>query len=52
MKKSHKWEEIPTLEVRCPHCRGVDRVKSLRVWVGYKIKCRYCLKKFELGRQK
>lgn len=52
MKKSHKWEELPTIvNIRCPHCRKQFRVVGDYV-EGDIVNCQYCLEDFELGRQK
>ena len=52
MKKSHKWEDVPTVYARCPHCgwwniyEGIDGKGDIIGW------CKDCGKAFELGRQK
>ncbi len=51
MKKSHKYEDMEGLEVRCPHCQSYNEHRGL-FFVGYKLKCPCCLRKFELGRRK
>lgn len=51
MKKSHKYEEIPTIEIRCPHCGIWDSYVGDYI-EGFILCCDKCRKKFELGRQK
>lgn len=52
MKKSHKWEEVPTIEVRCPHCGKWDTLVGSLADEGDTIRCGKCDKLFELGRPK
>jgi len=52
MKESHKWEDIPAVYARCPHCgrccvyQGINGQGDI---VGY---CKNCGKAFKLGRQR
>ena len=52
MKKSHKWEEVPTLDIRCPHCGVWKTYKPIIAKEGDIVSCIYCDTDFELGRQK
>ena len=49
MKKSHKWNVLPTTTARCPHCGRECKDLGHEGWVGDKIICKKCNKKFELG---
>lgn len=53
MKKSHKWEERPVVDIRCPHCGEWFSLEGDYV-EGDTVNCpkKYCLKDFKLGRQK
>lgn len=53
MKKSHKWEELPAVEVRCPHCGEWMDATGI-TGEGDVVHCDApnCLKSFELGVQK
>lgn len=53
MKKSHKWEEIGLVYIRCPHCGKWFNLEGDYV-EGDVVNCpqKDCLKDFELGRQK
>jgi len=49
MKKSHQWDVMSILIVRCPHCGKEIRSIGSDSWVGDKIICKKCNRKFELG---
>lgn len=51
IRKSHKWDHVPAVFARCPHCgwwntyEWVERNGDIIRW------CKECGKKFELGKQ-
>jgi len=49
MKKTHQWDVLPVTTARCPFCGR--RVVSIgrEGFVGDKIICKKCKRKFELG---
>ncbi len=51
IKKSHKWHTREVLQVRCPCCRQVTDEDVFCASVGDAIKCSFCGRIFELGRQ-
>ena len=51
LKKSHKWEEIGSVYMRCPHCGKWFQVEG-DYMEGNIVNCQYCLEDFELGRQR
>ncbi len=51
MRISHKWEERPSVSIKCPYC-GVWETYEPNFFVGDLIRCRRCDKTFELGKQK
>lgn len=48
MKKSHKYEEIPYFEIRCPHCGKYESYFG-DIILGFILHCKNCQKKFEIG---
>ena len=52
MKKSHKWDEIPTVFARCPYCRRWETYQMVEGMEGDILACKVCGREFELGRQK
>lgn len=52
MKKSHKWNKVPSVHARCPHCgwwyiyQWANEMGNIIRW------CKECGKAFELGRQR
>ena len=51
MKKSHKWDMMESIEVRCPYC-GYRFAKDGYYDIGDEMRCHYCDKEFELGQPK
>lgn len=52
MKKSHIWDELIIVQVKCPHCRRDLEYQSGGPITGDRLRCYYCGKKFELGEQR
>lgn len=52
MKKSHKWDTMEVLQVKCPYCRQELEYQGCGYSEGDKIRCWSCGKKLELGRQR
>ena len=49
LKKTHKFEEISHLDIRCPYC-GMQDDYIGDYMIGYILQCKNCQKKFELGK--
>ena len=52
MKKSHKWEDVPCLDIRCPYCGIWETHIGCISDKGDIVRCPHCDKLFELGQQK
>ena len=53
MRKSHKWEERPCIDIRCPYCRVWETYYDADYFINDIIgACKRCGKAFKLGRQK
>ena len=49
MKKSHRYDEIPSFEIRCPHC-GRWNIWEGDIIIGFILLCPECIKDFEIGK--
>jgi len=52
MKKSHIWDTIEILEVKCLYCRKEIEKYYGCFDIGDILECSSCKKEFELGEQK
>jgi phage FluMu protein Com len=52
MKKSHIWDTYEILEVKCPYCRKINEQYCGCSGEEDTVKCHFCEKEFELGKQK
>ena len=52
MKKSHQWDVIEILQVKCPYCRKENEQDDICTEEGDTMNCHFCNKEFELGKQK
>jgi hypothetical protein len=48
VKKSHKWEKIERIKIRCPHC-GKWSTRMGHFDEGDIFDCDHCTKDFKLG---
>lgn len=52
LKKSHKWDEVPTVFARCPYCGWWRTYEMVECMEGDILACKFCNKRFQLGRQR
>jgi len=49
IKKTHQWGIFSIIIARCPYCGRECKDLGHKGWVGDKIICKKCERKFELG---
>ena len=49
LRKTHKFEEIPHLDIRCPYCGKWDDYIGDYI-EGFVLFCKKCKRKFEKGK--
>ena len=52
LKKSHKWEDVPAVYARCPHCGWWNQYEGAARPGDIVGNCKECGRPFKLGRRK